>query len=109
MDRLWIEGAEGRRRFLDRITLSFFPCHAEASLNYEKAMRERNKLLKEQIRDAHWYRAIELQMAQTGIEIHTARMRALDLIQNAQSTAATEFPAAQLTLEQSEGEMHLGR
>ena len=25
MDRLWIEGAEGRRRFLDRITLSFFP------------------------------------------------------------------------------------
>ena len=105
MDRLWIEGAEGRRRFLDRITLSFFPSHAEASLNYEKAMRERNKLLKEQIRDAHWYRAIELQMAQTGIDIHTARMRALDLIQNAQDTASTEFPVAQLTLERSEGDM----
>ena len=28
MDRLWIEGAEGRRRFLDRITLSFEPKHA---------------------------------------------------------------------------------
>ncbi len=25
MDRLWIEGAEGRRRFLDRITMSFIP------------------------------------------------------------------------------------
>lgn len=105
MDRLWIEGSEGRRRFLDRITLSFFPSHAEASLTYEKAMRERNKLLKEQVRDAHWYRAIELQMAQTGIEIHNARMRAVELIQNAQDTASTEFPAAQLTLEQSEGEM----
>jgi DNA replication and repair protein RecF len=23
MDRLWIEGADGRRRFLDRMTLSF--------------------------------------------------------------------------------------
>ena len=44
MDRLWIEGAEGRRRFLDRIVLSFDPGHAEATLAYEKAMRERNRL-----------------------------------------------------------------
>lgn len=105
MDRLWIEGAEGRRRFLDRIALSFFPTHAEASLNYEKAMRERNKLLKEQVRDAHWYRAIELQMSQAGVEIHSARERALALIQQAQESSATEFPIAQLTLDQSEGEM----
>ena len=40
MDRLWIEGAEGRRRFLDRMTLSFFPDHAQAALDYEKAMPE---------------------------------------------------------------------
>ncbi|MEM8555525.1 MAG: AAA family ATPase, partial [Pseudomonadota bacterium] len=39
MDRLWIEGAEGRRRFLDRVTLSFFPTHADATITYEKAMR----------------------------------------------------------------------
>ena len=42
-DRLWIEGAEGRRRFLDRITLSFFPDHGEAVLAYEKSMRDRNR------------------------------------------------------------------
>ena len=40
MDRLWIEGAEGRRRFLDRLALSFAPDHAEAALAYDKAMRE---------------------------------------------------------------------
>ena len=28
MDRLWIEGAEGRRRFLDRVAMSFDPGHA---------------------------------------------------------------------------------
>lgn len=39
MDRLWIEAAEGRRRFLDRMTLSFVPGHAEAVLRYDKAMR----------------------------------------------------------------------
>jgi DNA replication and repair protein RecF len=36
MDRLWIEAAEGRRRFLDRMTLSFFPEHAEHSLSLRK-------------------------------------------------------------------------
>ena len=45
MDRLWIEAAEGRRRFLDRVTLSFCPDHAEAVLAYDKAMRDRNRLL----------------------------------------------------------------
>lgn len=63
MDRLWIEGADGRRRFLDRATLSFEPGHAEISLVYERAMRERNRLLKDMVRDAHWYRALESQMA----------------------------------------------
>ncbi|MEO1176749.1 MAG: hypothetical protein AAFV87_06260, partial [Pseudomonadota bacterium] len=52
MDRLWIEGAEGRRRFLDRMTLSFEPAHAEQSMTYEKAMRERNRLLKDQVQNS---------------------------------------------------------
>jgi DNA replication and repair protein RecF len=70
MDRLWIEGAEGRRRFLDRMALSFFPDHAEATLAYEKAMRDRNRLLKDQVSDAHWYAALEGQMAQAGAGLY---------------------------------------
>lgn len=105
MDRLWIEGAEGRRRFLDRMTLSFFPGHAEASLTYEKAMRERNRLLKDQVRDGHWYVAVELQMAQSGLEIHQNRLAALAQIAAAQAQATTAFPAAELDLTMTEGEM----
>jgi len=105
MDRLWIEGAEGRRRFLDRVTLSFDPSHAEAALTYEKAMRERNRLLKEQVRDAHWYAALEAQMAETGHRIHTARLGALAQLRAAQEQAETAFPSAELELVQSEGDM----
>ena len=82
MDRLWIEGAEGRRRFWDRIALSFFPSHAEHSLSYEKAMRERNRLLKDQVTDDHWYRALEHQMALSGVAIMQARQAALAYIHN---------------------------
>ncbi|MCL3881682.1 DNA replication/repair protein RecF [Marivita sp. GX14005] len=105
MDRLWIEGADGRRRFLDRMTLSFFPGHGEASLTYEKAMRQRNRLLKDQVRDPMWYRALESQMADAGAEIHSNRQRALARIAEAQQQASTQFPAAQLDLIQTEGEM----
>ena len=105
MDRLWIEGAEGRRRFLDRMALSFFPAHAEATLAYEKAMRERNRLLKDQVRDAHWYAALETQMAQNGAAIHAHRLATLEYLGEAQARAETAFPAATLELMQSEGEM----
>jgi DNA replication and repair protein RecF len=105
MDRLWIEGAEGRRRFLDRMTLSFCPDHADASLGYEKAMRERNRLLKDQVRDAHWYAALEKQMAATGARIHAARVEAVDRLRRAQDGAETAFPTAELDLQQSEGAM----
>jgi DNA replication and repair protein RecF len=108
MDRLWIEGADGRRRFLDRMTMSFVPAHAEAVLSYEKAMRERNRLLKDQVRDAHWYLALERQMAGSGAEIHANRQQALALIMGAQMQAETAFPTAELDLTQTEGEMPEG-
>jgi DNA replication and repair protein RecF len=102
MDRLWIEGAEGRRRFLDRVALSFEPGHAEAVLTYEKAMRERNRLLKDVVRDAHWYAALEGQMAEAGAAIGANRRAALARLEAAQEGAATAFPQAALRLSGAE-------
>jgi DNA replication and repair protein RecF len=98
MDRLWIEGAEGRRRFLDRMTLSFEPDHAEAVLDYEKAMRERNRLLRDQAGDAGWYAALEGRMAAAGAQITANRRAALARIAAATGGAQTAFPAPDLAL-----------
>lgn len=102
MDRLWTEAAEGRRRFLDRITLSFEPAHGEAVLAYEKAMRERNRLLRDQQRDPAWYRALEGQMARSGAMIERSRRDALARIEKAQDQAATGFPVPLLSLSQDD-------
>jgi DNA replication and repair protein RecF len=104
MDRLWVEGADGRRRFLDRMTLSFEPGHAEAVLNYEKAMRERNRLLKDTVRDPGWYGALEAQMADNGALIQTNRATALARIAAAQQGAETAFPTADLAITGPDGE-----
>ena len=98
MDRLWIEGADGRRRFLDRMALSFHPSHADHVLAYEKAMRERNRLLKDQVCDAFWYAAIEKQMSEAGVAIWATRKDTLSQIAVAQDQAETSFPIASLNL-----------
>ena len=98
MDRLWTEGAEGRRRFLDRMTLSFIPDHGAKTIAYEKAMRERNRLLKDGVRDPAWYGAIEAQMAETGSIIEQNRLSSLQRLIDAQETTETSFPKAQLDL-----------
>ncbi len=104
MDRLWLEGAEGRRRFLDRMTLSFEPGHAEAVLDYEKAMRERNRLLKDQLSDEAWYRALEDRMAISGAIIEANREAALERIAVAQAGARTSFPIADLEVDAGLGQ-----
>ncbi|GHF02103.1 DNA replication and repair protein RecF [Aliiroseovarius zhejiangensis] len=102
MDRLWVEGAEGRRRFLDRMTMSFEPDHADAVLTYEKAMRERNRLLKDGQRDDHWYGALESQMARAATDIIANRAATLSQLAAAQAEAETAFPTANLSLIQPE-------
>ena len=103
MDRLWIEGAEGRRRFLDRMTMSFEPTHAEVVLAYEKAMRERNRLLKDQVGDPSWYRALELQMAEAGAAIMHNRAFVIDRVTDVQTEAKSGFPSAALSLVAPDG------
>lgn len=98
MDRLWIEAAEGRRRFLDRMTLSFAPDHAEAILAYEKAMRDRNRLLKDQVTDSHWYVALEARMEEAARQITANRMAALKRLAEAQTGDSSLFPKSELSI-----------
>ena len=64
----------GRRRFLDRLTLAFEPGHGRVASAYERATRERMKLLKDG-GEATWLTAIEAQMAASGVALANARAR----------------------------------
>ncbi|WP_424974813.1 DNA replication/repair protein RecF [Dinoroseobacter sp. S124A] len=103
MDRLWTEASEGRRRFLDRLTLNFRPDHGKSVLSYEKAMRDRNRLLKDGARDPHWYDALEDRMAHSGAQIVANRLDTLDRITQAQDDTNDCFPSAGLGLAGPDG------
>ncbi|TVV73185.1 DNA replication/repair protein RecF [Sphingomonas solaris] len=76
MDRLFGEGASGRRRFLDRLVLALEPGHGQHAARYEAAMRARNKLLAEpEGADPAWLAALEAGMAEHGAAVAAARDR----------------------------------
>lgn len=97
LDRVFVDGPGERRRFLDRLTLSLIPDHAEAASRFEKAMRDRNRLLKDGISDPRWLGALEIQMAESGVAQATGRRRALTAILNAQGESGA-FPRADAAL-----------
>jgi DNA replication and repair protein RecF len=101
MDRLFIESASGRRRFLDRLVLGFDASHARAASRYETAMRERARLLKYGPRDPSWLDGLENEMAEAGMAVAAARKVAVERLNGALSERAKEdaFPAASLWLE----------
>lgn len=80
MDGLFPGPAADRRRFLDRLVLAIDPGHGQRALDYEKAMRGRNRLLTEGSRDGAWFEAIETQMAETGAAIAAARAELVRLL-----------------------------
>jgi DNA replication and repair protein RecF len=80
MDGLFTGPASDRRRFLDRLVLTIDPAHGRRALDYEKAMRGRNRLLADDVRDEHWFSAIETQMAETGVAIAAARVEMVRLL-----------------------------
>jgi len=100
MDRLFIESAGGRRRFLDRLVLGFDAGHARAATRYETAMRERARLLKYGPRDPAWLDALENEMAEAGVLITQARAATVERLSGAlqERGEAGAFPAASLAL-----------
>jgi DNA replication and repair protein RecF len=99
MDRLFIESASGRRKFLDRLVLGFDPGHARNATRYETAMRERARLLKFGPRDPAWLDGLEATMTETGIAMAASRGETVARLNRALEERIGAFPAAQLSLE----------
>ncbi|MDX8526126.1 DNA replication/repair protein RecF [Mesorhizobium sp. MSK_1335] len=100
MDGLFPGPAADRRRFLDRLVLAIDPGHGQRALDYEKAMRGRNRLLTEGSRDGAWFDAIETQMAETGVAIAAARAELVRLLATMidRLPGSGPFPQADISL-----------
>ncbi|WP_135211785.1 DNA replication/repair protein RecF [Vitreimonas flagellata] len=100
MDRLWSGPAGDRRKFFDRLTLARASEHGHSAAAYERAMRERQRLLSERVFDDSWLGGLEREMSAHGAAIAAARVETLHRLQSAIDTRPDgAFPKALLELE----------
>jgi DNA replication and repair protein RecF len=99
MDRLLAEGPGARRKWLDRLVFSFDPAHNGRMHRYEKALRERLRLLREGPADAAWLSALEDEMAQTGVAIAAARRQLIKQLRTAIAETSSAFPQADISVQ----------
>lgn len=99
MDRLFLDGAPARRRFLDRAIQGLDRGHAARLNAYQKALRERSRLLRAGRADPLWLEALEDRMACDGVAIAAARIEAVHCIGAVAADGFAPFPGAVMTME----------
>ncbi len=98
-DRLFLEGGTERRRFLDRLAFADRPEHAGHASVYEKALRERLRLLTDGARDPAWLDALETQAGIAGAALAAGRAATVEaLAAEIETRADRPFPRAGLSL-----------
>ena len=98
MDRIWMETSKDRRKFLDRMVFSLDINHAKRCTQYEKLLRDRNRLLKDRVADSSWYLAIEKEMAILGFEIDNCRRDFVEKLNTVLTEKNNYFPVIRLYL-----------
>ena len=98
LDRLFLDGASERRRFLDRLVTALQPQHAGDVAAYENALRQRARLLGEGNRDSHWFTALEDIMARHGVALAAARADTVHRLDEAARLGVGPFPRASLAM-----------
>ncbi len=102
MDGLFTGAASERRRFLDRLMLVFNPLTRKQWNQFERAMRQRNKLLEGPDNSDYLFDGLEMQMAEYGVALAASRLEAIErlrgVIRDTRSDLSA-FPFATLALE----------
>ena len=99
MDRLFLEGLSGRRRFLDRLVWALEPGHAREMAAHDSAMGSRNRLFAEGRHDRAWLAGLEDAMARHAVAATAARTAMIARLNAAlASGVAGAFPVAHIAL-----------
>lgn len=99
MDRLFQENTGGRRRFLDRLVYGFDTAHARRVTAYERALRERSRLLRSGEGTSDWLAALEETMAEYGVAVAAARREGVARLEQGLTQNPGVFPRAALGID----------
>ncbi len=101
MDKVFVEGVQGQRRLIDRLTAAFDPEHLNRLSDYNKVFKDRNLILegKSLKRDPNWMEALEDQLCSIGISIAAARLEFIAQLNRLFTETKMAFPSLHISLD----------
>lgn len=99
-----ISSMSARRNFLDRMTYLFFPSHALNLLQYNKALKERHRLL--QYDSGKWLTALEIELSKHAVTVLQNRHATISMLNEFTTKNQFIIPIAIYTKEKREILIH---
>ncbi len=99
MNNIFISGSSLRRKFFDRLIFNLDESHLKRLASYEKLLKERNTLLRKDIRDKNWYKAIESQLASVVVSIVASRIEYIEKLNKSLQSNLAIYPSIKIKLE----------
>lgn len=101
MDGLFRGAAGDRRRFLDRLVTAVDSTHTGRASAFERALRQRNRILEDEPQQTAWLDAVEHEAAELAVSVALARADLVEQLQeliDGRDSATATFPSAGLAL-----------
>lgn len=80
MERLFLDGASARRRFLDRLTVALIPDHTQQLMAHERSVMSRNRVLLEQPHETVWLDSLEESISRHAVAATAGRLHLVETL-----------------------------
>ena len=100
-ERIFTSSSSARRNFFDGIFLNFDNEHALRLTEYDKLLKQRNKILKEDYNDGDWLNVLEEKLSKLSVIISCSRLDILFKIQDMLKLPLKKFPTVEIKFSNS--------
>ena len=95
-EKIFTGSAMLRRNFLDKLVDIFDSGHSARLNEYDKNMKQRTKLLKDNVDDINWLGALEKKLSELSVSICSSRLDLLDRLSKKLKTSPDKFPELEI-------------
>ena len=95
-EKIFTGSALLRRNFLDKLVNIFDSDHSVRLNEYDKNMKQRTKLLKDNVNDVNWLGALEKKLSELSVSISSSRLDLLDRLSKKLKSPVENFPKLEI-------------
>ena len=95
-EKIFTGSAMLRRNFLDKLVNIFDSDHSLRLNEYDKNMKQRTKLLKDNVDDVNWLGALEKKLSELSVSICSSRLDLLDRLSKKLKSSVDKFPKLEI-------------